>query len=81
MREARAAVFGSWIDAATERLAGYGLQPERSRTLAISMLALLEGAFVPARTLRSTEPVEVAGATAATAMRAASLIGWPKVRR
>jgi hypothetical protein len=35
------------------------------------MLASLEGAFVLARALRSTEPVEVAGAAAAASMREA----------
>jgi hypothetical protein len=33
------------------------------------MLSSLEGAFVLARALRSTEPVEVAGAAAAAAVR------------
>jgi AcrR family transcriptional regulator len=71
MRKACAEVFDSWIDAATERLAESGLPRKRSRALAISMLTSLEGAFVLARALRSTEPVEVAGATAAASMREA----------
>jgi hypothetical protein len=71
MRKACAAVFDSWIDSASERLVESGLAPKRSRALAISMLASLEGAFVLARALRSTEPVEVAGASAAAAMREA----------
>jgi AcrR family transcriptional regulator len=71
MRRACAAVFDGWIEGATERLLESGLPRKRSRALAISMLASLEGAFVLARALRSTEPVEVAGATAAASMREA----------
>jgi hypothetical protein len=71
MRKACAEVFDSWIDAATERLVESGLPRKRSRTLAISMLTSLEGAFVLARALRSTEPVDVAGATTAASMREA----------
>ena len=71
MRQACADVFDGWIDGATERLVESGLPRKRSRALAISMLASLEGAFVLARALRSTEPVEVAGATAAASMREA----------
>jgi AcrR family transcriptional regulator len=69
MRRACADVFTSWIESAAERFEEYGLAPERSRSLAISMLALLEGAFILARAQRSTEPLEVAGATATAAIR------------
>lgn len=71
MRQACADVFDGWIDAASERLLAGGIAPARARELAISMLASLEGAFVLARALRSTEPVEVAGAAAAASVRAA----------
>ncbi|MFI5037426.1 MAG: TetR/AcrR family transcriptional regulator [Solirubrobacterales bacterium] len=73
MRKACAEVFDSWIDGASERLVESGLPRKRSRALAISMLASLEGAFVLARALRSTEPVEVAGAMAAASIREAIL--------
>jgi AcrR family transcriptional regulator len=69
MRKACAEVFDGWIDAAAQRLEICGLEPARSRELAISMLSSLEGAFVLARALRSTEPVDVAGAAAAAAVR------------
>lgn len=71
MRQACAYVFDSWIEHAAERLVEAGLPPKRSRMLAISMLSSLEGAFVLARALRSTEPVEVAGAAATAAVREA----------
>jgi len=71
LRLACAEVFNGWIDAAVERLVAGGLAHDVARELAISMLASLEGAFVIARALRSTEPVEVAGEAAAASVRAA----------
>jgi AcrR family transcriptional regulator len=81
MRKACADVFESWIDAAQERLAACGIAPARARELAVSMLASLEGAFVLSRALRSTQPVEVAGAAAAAAVRAALESGRVRARR
>jgi AcrR family transcriptional regulator len=75
MRRACADVFTGWIDSAAARFEGYGLAPERSRSLVISMLSLLEGAFILARAQRSTEPLEVAGATATAAFREALAAG------
>lgn len=71
LRQATADVFDSWITAAVQRLVDAGIPPDRARELAISLLAALEGAFVFSRAMRSTEPVEVAGATATAAIRAA----------
>ena len=64
LREATAEVFESWIAAAAERLVAGGVPQERARDAAIAMLALLEGAFVLSRAMRTTEAVEVAGAAA-----------------
>lgn len=61
MREACADVFESWIDAGAERFEAAGVTPEEARELTIAMLCALEGAFVLARALRSTEPLAVAG--------------------
>jgi AcrR family transcriptional regulator len=71
MRQACADVFNGWFDSATERLVECGLSRKRSRALAISMIASLEGAFVLSRALRSTEPIEVAGATVTAEVRQA----------
>jgi AcrR family transcriptional regulator len=71
LRRATAEVFESWIAAGTERFAAAGIPEERARELTISMLALLEGAFVFSRAMRSTEPLEIAGATATAAVQAA----------
>ena len=69
MRRACADVFNSWVDSATDRLVECGLTRKRSRSLALMIVGSLEGAFVLSRALRSTEPVEVAGATATAAVR------------
>jgi len=66
LRQACAGVFSSWIDAGTRRLAAGGLPEETARQLAIGLLAALEGAFVLARALRSSEPLKIAGEQAAT---------------
>ena len=71
MREACADVFEGWIAAATERFVTSGVPRKRARSLAVSMIALLEGAFVLCRATRRTEPLEIAGAAATTAMREA----------
>jgi AcrR family transcriptional regulator len=71
MRAACAEVFEGWITGLAAIFAGAGIPPERSRALAVTMLCGLEGAFVLSRALRSTEPLEVAGATAAAQVAAA----------
>jgi AcrR family transcriptional regulator len=68
IRKACAEVFESWIAAGADRLERAGLAPERARELTIGMLAALEGAFVLARAARSTEPLQVAGELAASAV-------------
>ena len=71
LREATAEVFASWIGAASAYFAAAGIPEETSRELAFSMLCLLEGAFIFSRAMRSTEPLEVAGASAVAAVREA----------
>jgi AcrR family transcriptional regulator len=65
LREACAEVFESWIAAGSERMSG-----ERARELTIAMLCALEGAFVLARAMRTTEPLEIAGELMARAVQA-----------
>jgi AcrR family transcriptional regulator len=69
MRRACADVFDGWLDGATERLVECGLPRKRSRALAFELIAALEGAFVLSRALRSTEPIEVAGAAVTASVR------------
>src|SRR5215469_15627776 len=71
MREACADVFDSWIEAAADRFANAGVSRRSARPLAISILALLEGAFILARAQRSTEPLDVAAAAACAGVREA----------
>jgi len=69
LRRACADVFDGWIEKASARLRAYGVPRRRARELAVTLLASLEGAFVLARALRSTEPLRLAGAQAAAAVR------------
>jgi AcrR family transcriptional regulator len=71
LREATAEVFDSWIVGASEYFVAAGIPRGQARALAFAMLSLLEGAFVFCRALRSTEPLEAAGASAVAAVRAA----------
>ncbi|HWD03395.1 MAG TPA: TetR/AcrR family transcriptional regulator [Amycolatopsis sp.] len=62
LRMATADVFAAWIEAGTKKFAGFGLPPEQARVLTIALVTSLEGAFVLARSMRSPEPMAVAGA-------------------
>jgi AcrR family transcriptional regulator len=72
LRSACADVFESWIAGGVDRFAAEGIERGRARELVIAMLAALEGAFVLSRALRSTEPVEVAGAAVAAMVASAT---------
>src|SRR3954454_5898074 len=71
MREACAEVFDAWITGAMQRFEQDGIPRERARELALLFLSALEGAFVLARALRSTEPLRAAGAAVGAAVREA----------
>ncbi len=71
LRQACAEVFESWISGSTRYFAAAGIEPQPARDLALSMLCLLEGAFVFCRAMRSTEPLRVAGVSAVAAVEAA----------
>lgn len=64
LRQATADVFASWLEAFAADLRDAGVPPERARALALATVALLEGAFLLCRALRSTEPMDAAGAAA-----------------
>ena len=61
LRKATADVFTAWIDAGTEKFARFGLDNAAARTLTITVVNNLEGAFVLCRSLRNTEAMAVAG--------------------
>lgn len=71
LRQATADVFESWIDAVAQRFAAAGVEPSTARRLSMSVLSLLEGAFLFCRASRSLDPMVAAGATAAAAVHAA----------
>ena len=73
MREACADVFESWVARTAGCLRAGGVTRSRARALALALLASLEGAFVLARALRSTEPLRAAGDAAAA--RVAEALG------
>src|SRR4051794_7658017 len=54
LRQATADVFESWLAALTGDLVEAGADPAAARPLALSVLAILEGAFLLSRALRST---------------------------
>jgi AcrR family transcriptional regulator len=71
MREACAEVFEGWLGGATHRFAQEGIPEARARELALLFVSALEGAFVLARALRSTEPLAAAGDAVVEAIRGA----------
>ena len=71
LRQATAGVFASWITALSRRIVSAGVDEATATELAISVIALLEGAFILSRALRSTEPMKAAGKAATEAARAA----------
>jgi AcrR family transcriptional regulator len=62
LRQATADVFTAWIEAGTEKFARFGISRAAARTLTITTVNNLEGAFVLCRSLRDTEAMAVAGA-------------------
>ena len=65
LRGAAADVFESWLGALTDDAVEAGIPADRARPLAESVLALLEGAFLLSRTLRSIDPMLSCGQAAA----------------
>jgi AcrR family transcriptional regulator len=61
LRIATAEVFESWIDGLAAHFAKPGLSERRAGELAVTMIAILEGAFMLARAMRDARHVEVAG--------------------
>ena len=64
LRSASADVFASWLTALEDDLRRAGVTGAAARELALAVLALLEGAFLLSRTLRTTDPMDAAGRAA-----------------
>jgi AcrR family transcriptional regulator len=73
LRETSAAVFQGWVDGGSAYFARRGLNASRAREVALALIGSLEGAFVLARTLRSTEPLLAAGRALAPRYRGVAL--------
>ena len=71
MRAAAAVAFESWLTELTDRFVAAGVTRRRARELAIELFCAIEGAFLLSRTIRSPEPIRVAGRAAAGSVAAA----------
>jgi hypothetical protein len=54
-------VFQGWVDGGSAYFASRGLDASQAREVTLALIGALEGAFVLARTMRSTEPLLAAG--------------------
>ena len=71
LRRATADVFESWLAALADDAVDAGIAPDRARPLALSVLALLEGAFLLSRSTRSLEPMQACSEAAVALVDAA----------
>jgi AcrR family transcriptional regulator len=80
LRETSAGVFEGWVDGGSAYFAARGLDASQAREVTLAVICALEGAFVLARTLRSTEPLLAAGRVLAPQYRgvrlAAKMSAW-----
>ena len=63
LRQVTAEVFTDWIETGASHLVDQGLSPQAARRLIIGFITSLEGAFVLSRSMRTPEPLLVAGQT------------------
>jgi AcrR family transcriptional regulator len=71
LRVATAEVFDAWIASGAVRFESEGIAPRDAHALALTLISLLEGAFILSQSLKSAEPVRTAGLTAMAAARRA----------
>ena len=71
LRQATDRVFHRWIESFAPRLAIAGVSAERARPLAISVICLLEGAFILSRAARTPDAMLACGESAAALVQAA----------
>lgn len=81
LRQACAEVFEGWIELLGLRFRAGGIDSQRARELALTLVALLEGGFVLGRALRSAQPVLSSGdAAVAEVARALAEVAAPTSR-
>ncbi|WP_082133462.1 TetR/AcrR family transcriptional regulator [Mycolicibacterium obuense] len=73
LRQATRDVFDGWIDGGTAYFVARGLDDRFARDLTVALIGALEGAFLLARALRTTEPLLAAGRTLAPQYRGIAL--------
>lgn len=71
LRQEAAEVFAGWLTRLSQWFGQLEITEEQSRRLAVITLTALEGAFVLCRTLRSVEPIAIAGQGVQAAVTAA----------
>ncbi|MET9701274.1 TetR/AcrR family transcriptional regulator [Streptomyces sp. NPDC006529] len=69
LRTATAEVFEEWVAAAAQWFGRRVTEPSTARSLAYSMIMMLEGAFMLSRAARDPEPLRVAGRSMAALLR------------
>jgi len=73
LRDTAAAVFTGWLDGGGAYFVARGLDPDAAREVTVALVAALEGAFILARTLRSAEPLILAGRALAPRYRGVTM--------
>ena len=71
LRVATAEVFDAWIASGAERFESAGMSPDKALTLALTLISLLEGAFILSQSLKSAKPVRAAGISAVAVAQSA----------
>ena len=71
LRQASHRVFESWLTTLTSRLVDAGIDNASARSVAVSVVALLEGAFLLSRAARTTEAMTATGDAAVALVEAA----------
>lgn len=71
LRIATADVFEEWVDAGAQWFGRWVSDQRAARSLATTLIMILEGAFVLSRATRDPEPLRVAGRSMAELLRAA----------
>jgi AcrR family transcriptional regulator len=79
LREVAAEVIGDWVHEVTRYLTDRGLPQTDAQSAAYAILTALEGAFLLARALRSTDPFQSAGRMVASHI--ASMTKIPATRQ
>ncbi|MCW2691194.1 MAG: transcriptional regulator [Mycobacterium sp.] len=74
LREATATVFTGWLDGGSAYFAERGLPDDMAREATVALVGALEGGFLLARTLRSTEPLLAAGGALSPRYRGVELL-------